>query len=102
MGLFRGTFETCGDDQGINFSDVPSISSYVPQVESSVFSYPLLAANIDHIDSDLLDWNDPDRPHAFYDLTKDAEIMLRGMDISSKVVFSQIAHWPPPIKKKDI
>lgn len=101
MGLFRGTFQTCGDDQGIHFSEVPSISSYVPQIESSVFSYPLLAANIDKIDSELLDWNDPDRPHAFYDLTKDAEIMLRGMDISSKVVFSQIAHWPPPNKKKD-
>jgi len=38
---------------------------------------------------------DPEHPHAFYDLTKDAEILIRGCDISEKVVFSQVAHWPP-------
>ena len=100
MGFFRGSYEPCGDDQGINFSDVPSINSYVPEVESPVFSYPLLACNIDNIDADLLEWTDPDRPHAYYDLTKDAEVLLRGSDVSSKTVFSQIAHWPPERKEK--
>jgi hypothetical protein len=98
MGYFRGTYEVRGKDQGINFSDVPSISSYVPQVESPVFSYPLLACNVDGIDKDLLDWTDHDRPHSFYDLTKDAAVLLRGTDVSSKVVFSPIAHWPPEKK----
>jgi hypothetical protein len=77
-GFFEGSYESRGDDQGIPFSDVPSISTYVPQVESPVFSYPLLACSIDGIDHDLLDWTDPDRPDfVFYDLTRDADVLLR-------------------------
>ena len=98
MNLFKGSYVPRGEDQGINFSDVPSISAYVPQVQSVVFSYPLLACSIEGIDEELMDWTDPDRPYIFYDLTKDAEVLLRGMDVSSKVVFSQIAHWPPEKK----
>ena len=101
MGLFRGSYEPCGDDQEINFSEVPSINTYVPEVDSPFFSYPLLACNIDDIDTDLLEWTDPDRPHAFYDITKDAEVLLRGMDVEGKVVFSQISHWPPEKEKAD-
>lgn len=93
--FIRGQYKPTGKDQGINFSDVPSISAYVPQVESSVFSYPLLACRVDNIDDNLLDWTDPDRPYSFYDLTRDAEALLSGTDVSSKVVFSQIVHWPP-------
>jgi hypothetical protein len=99
LDFFRGSYEPCGEDMGINFSDVPSISSYIPEVQSPVISYPLLACHIDRIDTELLEWTDPDRPHAFYDLTKDADVLLRGTDVSSKVVFSQIAHWPPPTSK---
>jgi len=95
MGLFKSSYSPCGAEQGINFSDVPSISSYVPQVESQVFSYPLLACSVDKIDVELLEWTDPDRPHSFYDLTKDAEFLLRGTDVSSIQVFSQIYHYPP-------
>ena len=95
MDMFRGSYEACGSDMGINFSDVPSISTYIPEVQSPVISYPLLACHIDRIDKELLEWTDPDRPHTFYDLTKDADVLLRGTDVSSKVVFSQIAHWPP-------
>lgn len=99
ISIFRGTYDPCGDDQGINFSDVPSINTYVPQIDSSVYSYPLLACNIDKIDKSLLEWTDPDRPDfVFYDLTKDAEVLLRGMDVGKKVVFSQIAHYPPKRK----
>ena len=47
------------------------------------------------IDPDLLDWTDPDHPFSFYDLTKDAAVLLRGMDVSENVTFSQIRHWPP-------
>jgi hypothetical protein len=59
-----------------------------------------LACHIDRIDTELLEWTDPDRPHTFYDLTKDADVLLRGTDVSSKVVFSQIAHWPPQSQSK--
>lgn len=96
--FWSGGYTPSGEDQRINFSDVPSISSYVPQVESVVFSYPLLACNVDKVDKELLDWTDPDRPHSFYDLTKDADVLLRGTDVSAKTVFSQISHWPPDRK----
>lgn len=95
MEFFRGSYDACGDDQGIHFSDVPSIQSYVPEVSSPVYSYPLVACNIDNLDKGLMGWTDPDRPHAFYDLTKDADVLLRGTDVSSKIVFTQVAHWPP-------
>jgi hypothetical protein len=96
--ICRSTYEARGEDQHINFSDVPSICSYIPEVASPVFSYPLLACNVDNIDKELLEWTDPDRPHSFYDLTKDAEVLLRGTDVSSKSVFSTVAHFPPPRK----
>jgi hypothetical protein len=54
--LFRGTYDPTGKDQGVHFSDVPSICAYIPEVGSPVFSYPLLACNIDHIDKELLAW----------------------------------------------
>ena len=79
---------------------MPSINTYVPQVASTVFSYPLFACNIDGIDEDLFDWTDPDRPHSYYDLTKDAEEVLRGLDISHKHVFSTLHHFPPEKMKR--
>jgi hypothetical protein len=99
-GMFRGTYDPCGKDQEICFSDVPSIHGYVPQVQSAVFCYPLLACSVAGIEEDLLDWKDPSRTHSFYDLTKDAEMLLRGTDMSSKAVFSQISYWPPAKKAK--
>ena len=101
MKMFRGSYKSRGEDQNIPFSSVPSITTYIPEVESPIFPYPLLACNIDNTDSDLLAWTDPDRTHAYYDLTKDAEVLLRGQDVSSKVVFSQIAHYPSPKRKTD-
>lgn len=92
---FQGSYVPVGDDQGQNFSEMESMNIYIPQVESPVFSYPLLACEVDGIDKDMLDWTDPDHPHAFYDLTKDAQALIRGSDISQKVVFSQVSHWPP-------
>jgi hypothetical protein len=77
------------------------MNTYIPQVRSPVFSYPLLATNITGLDTGLLEWTDPDREFEFYDLTKDAERLLRGStDISSKVVFSQVKHWPPLSKQR--
>ena len=50
---------------------------------------------MDEIGEEVIDWRDPLRSHAFYDLTKDAEKILEGIDISNKCVFSQMKHWPP-------
>lgn len=76
------------------------MNTYIPQVKSTVFSYPLLATNISGLDTGLLEWTDPDRAFEFYDLTKDAERLLRGQFASNKVVFSQVKHWPPLSKRK--
>lgn len=79
------------EDQRINFSDVTNISAYIPYVPSDVFSYPLFVCNISGIGEEVIDWRDPLRSHAFYDLTKDAEKILQGIDISNKTIFSQVS-----------
>lgn len=78
------------DDQRVNFSDVTNISAYIPHVASDVFSYPLFVCAMDGIGEEVIDWRDPLRKHAYYDLTKDAEKILEGIDISNKCVFSQV------------
>jgi hypothetical protein len=99
--MFYDSYTARGKDMGIDFSNVRSISAYIPQVESTVFSYPLLACNVDSLDEELFEWNDPDRPMSFYDLTKDAEVLLSGIDVSGKKVFSHIKHWSPQGRPKD-
>lgn len=85
-----------GDDQGICFSDVETISSYVPQINSPIFAYPLVACNVELFDDELFDWKDPDRPYTYYDITKDAKHLLHGTNENSEAVtFSQMRHWPP-------
>jgi hypothetical protein len=87
-----------GNDQGIHFSDVASMSAFVPQVESSMYSYPLLACDVEGLDTELFDWEDPDRPHSYYDLTEDADELMCDISVRQKSVFSIISHAPP--KKK--
>lgn len=87
-----------GEDQGIHFSNVPSISAFVPQVVSHMYSYPLLACDVEGLAIDLFDWTDPDRPHSYYDLTEDADELVGDISVRDKLVFSIISHAPP--KKK--
>ena len=98
---FRGRYKPVGDNQNINFSEVPSTTLYTPQVQSSVFSYPLLAYKVKGIDPEKIGGTDPDRPLDYYDLTKDADVLLHGTDVSSKTVFSRVFHWPPPLDEDD-
>eukprot|EP00580_Thalassiosira_gravida_P016537 CAMPEP_0201659950 /NCGR_PEP_ID=MMETSP0494-20130426/2690_1 /ASSEMBLY_ACC=CAM_ASM_000839 /TAXON_ID=420259 /ORGANISM="Thalassiosira gravida, Strain GMp14c1" /LENGTH=774 /DNA_ID=CAMNT_0048137655 /DNA_START=1861 /DNA_END=4185 /DNA_ORIENTATION=+ len=96
--IFRSNYETCGKDQGIPFSDVATISSYVPEVKSDVFSYPLLAVDTEDVDDELYEWKDPDKLYSYYDLTRDArEILKETMMPEDKIksLFSTIKHWPP-------
>eukprot|EP00804_Cyclotella_cryptica_P030223 CCRYP_017102-RC/>CCRYP_017102-RC protein AED:0.04 eAED:0.04 QI:2568/1/1/1/0.5/0.4/5/945/205 len=81
--IYRANYEACGKDQGIPFSDVAAISSYIPEVRSGIFSYPLLAVDTDHVDEELYEWKDPDKPHSYYDLTRDARQILK--DVRSEV-----------------
>lgn len=57
--------------------------------------------DMDGVGEEIIDWRDPNRPHSFYDLTKDAEKILEGIDIEGKVIFSQIKHWPPETDFED-
>ena len=84
-----------GDIQGESFSQVETISSYIPQVASDHFTHPLLAVNIDYVDESIFDWSDPERSHSYYDLTRDAEQLLKGSEDVCHRAFSQIRHWPP-------
>jgi hypothetical protein len=96
---YRGSYEPRGEDQNIPFSEVVSAGTYVPQVNSPLYAYPLLACSIKNIRSEditnVLDWTDPDKPHSFYDLTEDADVLLRGTLDMDKSVFSEVFYWPP-------
>lgn len=88
-----------GQDMDIAYSSVPNISAYIPQVKHDVLTYPVLACDVDGLDPNLFDWNDPEVPHKFYSLAKDArEILARAGEtdnFSVERVFSKIKHWPP-------
>lgn len=80
----------------INFSDVDVIDSYVPQVKSNHYTYPLIACNIDNICDSLMSWKDPTKPYDYYNLTKDAEKIFEGTNYAVNVhALSKITHWPP-------
>lgn len=68
---------------------------------SNVYAYPLFACRIEGIPEELFDWKDPDHPFSFYDLTIDAEELIRGMNMEGKTVFSTLSWWPPPKEKEE-
>jgi hypothetical protein len=49
-------YQAVGDDQNIPFSEVGSRNAYIPEVNSPLFSYPLIACDSDDIDPELYDW----------------------------------------------
>ena len=70
-----------------------SISTYIPQVESPLFSYPLLACDTSEIDDQIYDFTDPDRPHSSLDLTKDAAFLCGGIGLDLRHGFSHFKHY---------
>ena len=64
-------------------------------MHSPLFPYPLIACDSDAVDEELYEWEDPERPFAFYDLTKDAMKLLQGMDLSHNAGFTKVKYWPP-------
>eukprot|EP00934_Nitzschia_sp_Nitz4_P002286 Nitzschia sp. Nitz4//scaffold23_size168460//33505//37330//NITZ4_002208-RA/size168460-snap-gene-0.152-mRNA-1//-1//CDS//3329543602//2286//frame0 len=101
-GLFKGSYEEPGDEQGIAFHDVRNITGYIPQVRSPIFSYPLIACKCDKIGEQLFDWTDPDRDYTYYDLTKDADHVLSGTNRRAKHSFSRVKHYPPNTRLQDL
>jgi hypothetical protein len=43
-----------------------------------------------------VDRKDPDRPYAYYDLSEDAKMLLKGSPFSYRDGFSHIKCYPPP------
>ena len=74
-----------------------SRSAYIPQVHSPLFSYPLIACDTHELDEELYDWEDPDRPYAFYDLVLDAKKLLKGVEVSGNIGFTKVQHWAPKL-----
>lgn len=95
--LFSASYKPAGSDQGTHFSEVGTISSYIPQIKSEQFTYPLLAVNVDYVGQSIFDWSDPARSHSYYDLTRDADQLLKGGENEETCyrAFGQIRHWPP-------
>jgi len=93
--IFSASYKPDGDVQGQSFSEVETISSYIPQVISNHFSHPLLAVNIDYVSESIFDWSDPLRSHSYYDMTRDAEELMKGNEDVCQRAFGQIRHWPP-------
>mmetsp|Transcript_3896 Transcript_3896/g.5032 ORF Transcript_3896/g.5032 Transcript_3896/m.5032 type:complete len:564 (+) Transcript_3896:145-1836(+) len=104
---FKGQYMACGDDQGINFSEIPSVSAYIPQVHSKYYSFPLIACRTDQINPELLDWTDPDHSYDYYNLTKDCDEVLAGDIVNSDAAdrcFNFIKQYPPgsePVSKPE-
>ena len=92
---FRASYQPSGEDQHIPFSTVEGITTYIPQVPSQLYPYPLLGCRADKLDPDLFEFHDPDRPHSYYDLTRDAEDVVGKERLELHHVFSTVSHWPP-------
>jgi len=94
--FFESSYESCGDDMGISFSDVEARSTYIAQVLSPEFPYPLIICNCSDIDDELFDW-ESHKPYDYYNVTLDV-IDILNVDNNSieleKNVFSIVKHWP--------
>jgi hypothetical protein len=66
MSLFRGVHAPNGQKQQIDFSCVPEIFLYVPQIKLKAFPFPFLACNIDTLDQEFLGWSDPSNSYDFW------------------------------------
>ena len=64
-------------------------------VTSLVFSFPLIACISEEVEFDLFDWQDPDRPYKYYDLSEDARELLHGSPFDYKDGFSRIRYYAP-------
>merc|ERR1712232_1207986 len=104
LGFFRGVYKPKGKIIGINYSDVREISCYIPQVSSIEFSYPLIVSCVDDVATDLFEWKDPDKSHAYYNVMADASVILFGNDADEELpdkIYSRVYHYPPSTKLKE-
>lgn len=98
----KSDYSPVGKDMKIPFTEVPSIDSYIPQVISSEFAYPLILCDISNIDEELFSWVDHDKPHSYYDISKDVSAVLFHdlTRIKCRNPFSRVKYWPQKKKTK--
>lgn len=60
-----------GEDQKIDFSNVPEISAYIPQIRNRNFPWPLLACDIDGVPDTLIGWTDSHNSYDVHNLIYD-------------------------------
>jgi hypothetical protein len=66
-------------DQGIDFSTIThhqDLHGYIPQVQVPGFVYPLLAADVSGVDSDLIGWRDHRQGFNPHNLIHDMEQII--------------------------
>jgi hypothetical protein len=62
--LFK-PYRSEGEASDQRFSELKERYGYVPQVKEAGFQYPLLACNIEELDSAFVDWSDPSTSYPF-------------------------------------
>ena len=97
--MYRGSYQAVGVSQGIAYSEVESRCAYIPQVNSPIFAYPLIACKVDEIDEELFNFTDPRRSYKYYDLSVDAKKLLSRLKIDDPPGFSIVKHWAPQAEK---
>merc|ERR1719254_363657 len=78
-GIFYSTYSNYDpdtDDMNIRFSSVQSRSSYIPQVNSSMYPNPLIVCAYEQMDYEFFDWQDPDTSYEDYNVTEDLSGVL--------------------------
>jgi hypothetical protein len=80
----------------IPITDVSRINAYIPQYSSPLIPYPLIACKASEVREDFFAWSSPYYSHDHYDLTIDAEEVMKGDTKGrsvSKNAFSKVVHW---------
>lgn len=99
VSFYRGTYKPQGRDQKIDFSTVPEISAYIPQINVRAFPFPLIACSLKGVDRQFIGWNDrsdsnDDRHNMIYDVPYEG-MEGQGDEGASSPIFSIVKHWPP-------
>ena len=68
-------------------------------MQSTSVEFPLIACSVAELgNNELFQWASPYHSHDYYDLTLDAEkIMKDDEGVVSERAFSKVRYWEPPI-----
>lgn len=60
--FIRATYKAGRVDAQIDFENVAEISMYVPQFKVGALNYPVLACDVDEVNTSWIGWSDPSDP----------------------------------------